>query len=54
MDTLPDRDEKLIVVGDFNGWDDVTKDPDAKILRTLMNAYGLTQILCRGCSHSMS
>ena len=45
MDALPDKDEELIVVGDFNVWDDASKDPDAKILRKLMSAYGLTQIV---------
>ena len=45
MDALPNKDKELIVVGDFNVWDDVPKDPDAKILRTLMSAYGLTQII---------
>ena len=45
MDKLSERVEELLVVGDFNVWADAVDDPDTKSLMTLMNAYGLTQIV---------
>ena len=45
LDGLFEKAEVLIVVGDFNVWVDVEGDKDAKKLLTLMNAYGLTQLI---------
>ena len=33
----------MLIVGDFNVWDDIVDDANARQLRTLMNAYGLSQ-----------
>ena len=43
LDDVSDTTEALLVVGDFNVWMDVEGNRDAKKLRTLMNAYGLSQ-----------
>ena len=45
FDDLSGSAEVLIVVGDFNVWFEVEGDNDAKKLRTLMNAYGLNQMI---------
>ena len=52
FDDLSGSAEVLIVVGDFNVWIEVEGDPDAKKLRTLMNAYGLTQIIQEATNRS--
>ena len=44
FDDLSGTAEEVMIMGDFNVWDDVEGDRDAKRLRKLMNAYGLTQI----------
>ena len=37
--------EIMLIVGDFNVWVDIEEDVDATRLKTLMNAYGLSQIV---------
>ena len=42
IEKLSDTTEVLLVVGDFNIWVDLEGNRDAKQLRTLMSAYGLS------------
>ena len=43
LDAVSDTTEALLVVGDFNVWSEMESDRDAKKLRTLMSAFGLSQ-----------
>ena len=45
LDSVFHKGDSVVIVGDFNVWVDNQKDPDTKKLLTLMNAYGLTQIV---------
>ena len=45
MDKILNKGEIMLLVGDFNVWVDCEDDADATKLSTLMNAYGLTQII---------
>ena len=45
LDEVSDTAEVLLVVGDFNVWMEQEADRDAKKLRTLMSAYGLSQMI---------
>ena len=45
MDKILYIGDAMLVVGDLNVWMDVVDDPDTRRLRTLMNAYGLSQLV---------
>ena len=45
MDSLPDKTDEMIIVGDFNLWADAEENTDFKMFETLMNAYGLEQVI---------
>ena len=45
MDFLNDISECLIVLGDFNIWIDIENNQEAKLITTLMSAYGLSQMI---------
>ena len=45
MDAVFHKGDITIVVGDFNVWIDVEDDIDTRRLLTLMNAYGLNQLI---------
>ena len=45
LDGVGNKAEMLIIVGDFNVWVDVKNNKNAKNLMTLMNAFGLDQLV---------
>ena len=45
IESIFDSSDILIIVGDFNLWIDVEGDADAEKVVSLMNAYGLSQIV---------
>ena len=45
MDKLVNKGDMLLVMGDFNVWADIEDDGDAQNLSTLMNTYGLNQMI---------
>ena len=56
MEKLIFKCDALMLVGDFNVWVDVEDDQNAKQLITLINAYGLNQIIhepTHRCGHTL-
>ena len=45
IESIFDSSDILIIVGDFNLWIDVEGDADAEKVVSLMNAYGLSQLV---------
>ena len=45
MDSLPDKTDEMIMVGDFNLWADAEENTDFKMFKTLMNAHDLEQVI---------
>ena len=45
IDSLFDKAEIIMIVGDFNVWFDEEGNADAKQLETIMSAYGLSQLV---------
>ena len=45
MDKIQRKGDIMMIVGDFNVWMDVNEDHDARSLQSLMNAFGLEQIV---------
>ena len=45
LDKMSEKNDELMIVGDFNIWVDVKANKEAKQLLNLMSAYGLTQIV---------
>ena len=43
MERTMRKDDVLLVLGDFNVWIEVEENQEARKMKTLMNAYGLSQ-----------
>lgn len=56
LDNYIDKNVSLLVVGDLNLWVDITEDKESKCFLSLMNAYGLDQVVTgptHRCGHTL-